>query len=83
MTRIDFIDYLVQNGAEIVRIANQGYHVMRKEGKMSGVPTTDPPLNATVCRICRTLEVEIPDVARDASTLIDHIQDRFNGEGKE
>ncbi|HUN04613.1 MAG TPA: hypothetical protein PLS00_17315 [Niabella sp.] len=50
--------------------------------KMSGVPSTDPPLNATVCRICKTLDVIPPQIAVDAKELIDHIDDRFNGDEK-
>lgn len=84
MTREDFIDYLLANGCEIVRIANQGYHVMRNiESKnLSGVPITDPPLDATVCRICKTLGVKPPDVSSGAQALIDHIHEQFNGDRK-
>ena len=85
MTRQDFIEYLEANDCETVRIANQGYNVMRnlKTRKMSGVPVTDPPLDATVCRICKTLDVPPPkDAAKAAQALIDHIHDKFNNEEK-
>lgn len=84
MTREDFIEYLLENGCEIVRIANQGYHIMRniESQKISGVPVTDPPLDATVCRICKTLGVRSPDVSSGAQALIDHIHDQFNGDAK-
>lgn len=80
MTRQDFIEYLEANGCEIVRIANQGYHVMRniKTKNLSGVPATDPPLDATVCRICKTLEVKPPDVSSGAQALVDRIHDEFS-----
>lgn len=79
MTREDFIDYLTANDCEVIRIANQGYTVMRNKAnnKMSGVPATDPPLAATVCRVCKTLEVDPPEEAGDAKELIDHIQSSF------
>ena len=81
MTRQDFIEYLEANGCEVVRIANAGYHVMRnvETRRMSGIPTTDPPLAATVCRICKTLDVPSPKVASAAQALIDEIHDKFNG----
>lgn len=85
MTRQDFIDYLEANDVETVRIANQGYNVMRNINtrKMSGVPVTDPPLDATVCRICKTLGVPPPEEsAKAAQALIDHIHQQFNNEGK-
>jgi len=86
MTRDVFIDYLVANGCEIVRIANQGYHVMRniETKKMSGVPVTDPPLDATVCRICKNLDVEAPKESAEsgAKALIDQLHDKFTGEKK-
>ena len=84
MTREDFIDYLLANNCEIVRIANKGYHVMRNVEtlKMSGVPVTDPPLAATVCRICKTLDVQPPAIAKEAKKLIDEIHDKFNGGGE-
>jgi|LakMenEpi03Aug12_release.lakeMendotaPanAssembly.Ray.scaffolds.fasta_scaffold90866_6 hypothetical protein len=83
MTRQDFIEYLEANGCEIVRVANQGYHVMRNKStlKISGVPVTDPPLSATVCRICKTLEVHTPDESKASQSLIDHIHDKYNSGG--
>jgi hypothetical protein len=82
MTKQDFIDYLVAHDCEIVRIANQGYHVMRntKNKKMSGVPVTDPPLPATVCRICKTLDIPTPDAAHSAQAIIDAAHKQFNEE---
>lgn len=79
MTRTDFIEYLVSNGCEIVREAKQGYSVIRNtaSGKMSGVPKTDPPFPVTVCRICKTLEIDPPEVAKVAQKIIDHMQDQF------
>jgi hypothetical protein len=84
MTREDFIDYLTANGCEIVRIANQGYHVIRniESLSLSGVPITDPPLDATVCRICKTLGVKPPDVSAGPQELIDRIHEEFNGHAK-
>ena len=83
MTREDFIDYLIVNGCEIVRIANQGYHVMRniQNGKLSGVPVTNPPLSATVCRICKTLGIEPPKAADGAKELIENIHKEFEDKG--
>jgi len=80
MTRQDFIDYLEANDCETVRIANQGYYVMRniKTKNLSGVPNTDPPLDATVCRICKTLEVKPPDISSGAQELIDRIHNEFS-----
>lgn len=80
MTRQDFIDYLQAHGCEIVRIANQGYYVMRRGNEMSGVPVTDPPLAATACRICKTLGVPVPDAAIDAASTIEEIHNKFNGQ---
>lgn len=82
MTREDFIEYLEQHGCEIVRIANQGYSVIRniETRKMSGVPATNPPLPATVCRICKTLDVPTPDIANVAQAIIDEIHDQFNSD---
>lgn len=83
MTRQDFLDYLDVNGCRVVRVANQGYAVVRNEknDKMSGVPATDPPLHATVCRICKTLEIDPPKEADGAKELIDHIHDQFGERG--
>lgn len=84
MTREDFIDYLTANGCETVRIANQGYNVMRniESSTLSGVPITDPPLDATVCRVCKTLGVKPPDVSAGPKELIDRIHEEFNGTAK-
>lgn len=80
MTRTDFIDYLLANGCEIVREAKKGYCVIRnaQANKISGIPSTDPPLPATVCRICKTLQVVPPDAAKDAQGIIDHMQNEFD-----
>ncbi len=81
MTRQDFIEYLQQHDCEVVRIANQGYYVMRniKTLDMSGVPPTDPPLAATVCRICKTLNVPSPDAAaQKAQSIIDAAHKQFS-----
>jgi hypothetical protein len=82
MTREDFIDYLKAHGCEVVRHAHQGYAVMRNitTRKLSGVPSTDPPLEATVCRICKTLDVVVPDVANGAKEIIEHIHNQFHGD---
>jgi hypothetical protein len=58
-----FIDYLEAAGCKIVRIANQGYHVMEnpEKGTLSGVPKDDEINPELVCRICKTLEVRLPD----------------------
>lgn len=80
MTRQDFVDYLEQHGCETVRVDKQGYNVMRKiETKnISALPVTDPPLNATVCRICKTLDVETPKIAISAKGIIEEIHQKFN-----
>lgn len=83
MTRVDFIEYLESHGCQIVRIANQGYHVMRnpKNLKLSGLPVTDPPLAATVCRICKTLDVPPPhDAANKAQAIIDKAHSQFGAD---
>jgi alpha-acetolactate decarboxylase len=56
------IDYLEATGCKIVRVANQGYHVMENpdKGTMSGVPKDDEINPEMVCRICKTLEVRLP-----------------------
>lgn len=79
MTFDQFKDYLTENGCGVVRVANK-YHVMRNNnnGKMSGLPHTDPPLPATVCRTCKNLGVPAPQFANEAQGLIDDIDNHFN-----
>lgn len=80
MTQQQVVDYLTNDcGCIVVRWDNQGYCVIRNviNARMSGVPVAADRLGnlkpATVCRICRTLEVEIPEEAKKAADIIDYI----------
>jgi len=76
MNRQDFLTYLTDNGCVIVRTDKLGYSVIRNvlTGKISGVPLNDPCYIATVCRICKTLEVDPPECALDAVEIVDKAQ---------
>lgn len=62
MIRQEFIDHLIGNSCVVVRTDNKGYSIIRNviSAKMTGLPVNDPVLAATVCRICKTLGVDIP-----------------------
>jgi len=80
MKRSGFIQYLTDNGCLIIREDKAGYCVIRNviNAKMSGVPENDPLRLATVCRICKTLEIEPPDEARSAAEIVDFIHDQHS-----
>ncbi len=73
MNRIDLIRYLTDNGCILVRHDKQGYSVIRNvmNGKISGVPKEEYILSATVCRICKTLDIESPEGVKSAQAIID------------
>ncbi len=79
MNREEFIEYLIDNGCKVIRIANQGYCVMRNvvNAAISGIPVTDPPLSATICRICKTLSIDPPDGYDAAKHLIEEVHEKF------
>ena len=74
MIRTDFIEHLKNSGCIIVRDDNSGYSVVRNviNAKMSGVPAGDNLRPATVCRICKTLEVSIPESAKVAEKIVNY-----------
>jgi hypothetical protein len=57
MTREELIEHLETNGCVLVRIDKKGYSVYRNvvNSNLSGVPVDNPPFDALVCRICKTL----------------------------
>lgn len=63
MNREEFMAHLTQQGCVIVRNDNKGYSIVRNviNFKMSGVPVNNPMRPATVCRICKNLEITLPD----------------------
>lgn len=69
---------------ELVDHLKQGYSVMRNviNGKMSGVPmaasVNGQLKSATICKICRTLDVEIPPDGISAEPILDHIHKNLN-----
>lgn len=73
MQRSDFISYIESQGCTVVRTDRKGYSIVRNviNAKQSGVPFNDPLLDATVCRICKTLEIEPPDEAISAKEIIE------------
>lgn len=74
MNRTAFIDFLTDNGCVVVRTDKKGYSILRNviTGKISGVPADDPTLPATVCRICKTLELNaLPEEAAIAAEIIE------------
>lgn len=85
MTQGELISHLTDRcGCIVIRQDNSGYFVVRNviNGKMSGVPLPSNPLGnlkpATVCRICRTLDVEIPEEALKAIEVVDYINKNHN-----
>ncbi|WP_169579750.1 hypothetical protein [Runella zeae] len=55
--------HLIQQGCVVVREDSKGYSVVRNliNFKMSGVPVNNPLRAATVCRICKNLEISLPE----------------------
>lgn len=80
MIRADVIEHLRSCGCIELRKDAKGYSVIRNviNGKMSGVPANDPLRAATVCRICKTLEVEIPEDARGAEYIVNLAHENHN-----
>jgi hypothetical protein len=74
MIRTTFIQHLTNEcGCLIIRNDIQGYSVARNvvNGKISGIPKDINLRDATVCRVCRTLEVHIPEEAMTAIGVVD------------
>lgn len=84
MKREYFIMHLEAYNCNLVRPDKKGYSVYRSEkGLISGVPVNDPLKPATVCRICKTLDIPSPADMQDAKNLIDKLHDdHHNGELK-
>lgn len=78
MIRSLFILYLTDNGCIVIRTDKSGYLVTRNviNMKMSGVPYGDTLRSATVCRICKTLDIEPPEEAKKAAELIELIHNK-------
>lgn len=80
MTQDELIEHLQDCGCKIVRRANRGYTVMRNliNGKMSGVPVPTGAAGqlrpTTICQVCKTLEVTIPDCAKDGEEIVDYVR---------
>lgn len=84
MIRAEFIAYLTTDvGCVIVRNDKTGYTVIRNviNGNISGVPVNDPLKPATVCRICKTLGVDIPaiDEVVAAQAVVEALHRHHNG----
>lgn len=85
MTKDDLITHLTSSGCIVIREDNKGYSVIRNviNGKMSGAPNGSLKSGhirpATICRICRTLGVEIPEEAAKAADVIDHLHNNHGG----
>ena len=74
MSRDEFINYLTSNSCVVVRNdKNKGYSVVRNviSGKISGIPKESEMLNATICRICKSLVIDPPEDAKDAQHIVD------------
>jgi len=73
MNRDEFIDFLTSNGCIVVRHDKKGYDVIRNvvNSEISGVPKEHIMLNATICRICKSLIIDPPDGAKDAQYIVD------------
>jgi hypothetical protein len=73
MNRDELIKFLTDSGCVVVRNDKQGYSVIRNvmNGKISGVPREDFILSATVCRICKTLDIESPEEVKSAQSIVD------------
>lgn len=80
MDRADFLTYLLSNGCTHVRTDKMGYSVVRNviTGKISGVPSNNPLLDATVCRICKTLDVDFPEQCQAAVSVVELAHNRHS-----
>ena len=85
MEREKFINYLENNSCVVVRHDNSGYSIMRNviNLQMSGIPKNNPKTGklrpATMCRVCITLGVDIPEGATESISIIDAIHNHRNG----
>lgn len=82
MDRSDFLAYLAGKGCLLIRTDKKGYSVVRNviSGKSSGIPVNDPLLDATVCRICKTLDIEFPEQCQSAVGVIELAHNRHSSE---
>jgi len=79
MNRDDFLKYLIISGCTLVRTDPKGYSIVRNvvTGQISGVPSSDPCFNATVCRICKTLGIVPPDCSIEAREIVEKADKKF------
>lgn len=85
MTQAQLLKHLKDNcGCIVIREDSKGYAVVRNviNAKMSGVPkgsnANSEMRAATICRICKTLDVTIPEEAIQAAEVIDIIHKNHN-----
>lgn len=73
MNRDELIAFLTSDGCVVVREDKRGYTVIRNvmSAKISGVPKDYEILDATACRICKTLDIKPPEGVLSAQTIID------------
>lgn len=82
MIRDIFIEHLELNcNCEVVRHDKKGFSVIRVIGTktISGIPKGENLNNITICRICNTLGVEVPEFAQHVQPIIDEIEQKHNG----
>lgn len=83
MTLGGFIEYLLDNDCEVARDIDCSVLQIKRRGRIGfgnkiTIPYTDKkkvikPL--TICRICRTLDINIPEAAKHADEILVFIMD--------
>lgn len=84
MERADFLTYLAEKGCVLVRTDKKGYSVVRNviNWKSSGIPVNDPLLDATVCRICKTLGIDSPEQCQSALGVVELAHSRHSSDNE-
>jgi len=80
MTRNELIGFLEESGCVLVRVDKKGYSVYRNvvNSNISGVPIDEEPHDSLVCRICKTLEIDHPQVVAEAAAIIEAVHRKFS-----
>lgn len=86
MTQQDLLDWVKAHGAKETHQKKTFYRVVGANGKATGIPQpreghTDL-LPMTVCHVCTTLEIPLPDCAQEAYKTYNAIQQKHNGKGQ-